>query len=220
MEGDTVYVTGTRGRAAVNMFASRDLRIWDTWPVISPGRYSIFNTSLCRAGDEFVLMFEIDKPVEEAGTAFTARFARSRDLRTWTITPPECNYAKDRYTAPHCLRWLNGWFYDFYLEAHDGYEMRVVRSPDLVHWDSSPLNPVLRASPWDKIIASPKLTDAQRARIAQAVNLNNSDIDFCEWQGRLVINYSWGNQQGVEHLAEAVYDGSLTQFLDGWFSTP
>jgi hypothetical protein len=29
--------------------------------------------------------------------------------------------------------------------------------------------------------------------------------------------YSWGNQQGVEHLAEAVYDGSLKQFLHGWF---
>ena len=57
----------------------------------------------------------------------------------------------------------------------------------------------------------------QRARVANAVDANNSDIDFCEWQGRLVINYSWGNQQGVEHLAEAVYDGSLAQFLRGWF---
>jgi hypothetical protein len=47
--------------------------------------------------------------------------------------------------------------------------------------------------------------------------MNNSDIDFCAWQGRLVINYSWGNQQGVEHLAEGVYDGSLESFLRGWF---
>ena len=154
---------------------------------------------------------------KEAGIPFTARFARSRDLRKWTLTPPECNYAKDRYTAPHALRWLEGWFYDFYLEAHDGYEMRVVRSRDLIHWHSSPLNPVLRAAAEDKIIANSKLNDAQRARIANAINLNNSDIDFCEWQGRLVINYSWGNQQGIEHLAEAVYDGSLAQFLNGWF---
>ncbi|PYK01725.1 MAG: hypothetical protein DME23_03510 [Verrucomicrobia bacterium] len=217
VEGDRVYVTGTHGRSAVNMFASRDLKSWETWPVIAPGRYGIFNTSLCKAGDEYVLMFEIDKPVEEAGAAFTARFAKSRDLRTWTMTPPECNYAKDRYTAPHCLRWLDGWFYDFYLEAHEGYEMRVVRSRDLIHWEPSPLNPVLRASPEDKRIANPKLTEAQRARIAHAINLNNSDIDFCEWQGRLIINYSWGNQQGVEHLAEAVYDGTLEQFLHGWF---
>jgi pimeloyl-ACP methyl ester carboxylesterase len=212
-----IYVTGTRGRGAVDVFSSRDLKHWESWPAIAEGRYGIFNTSLCRAGEEFVLMFEIDRPVEEAGAPFTARFAKSRDLRNWTITPPECNYAKDRYTAPHCLRWLEGWFYDFYLEAHDGYETRVVRSRDLAHWEPSPLNPVLRASPEDKLIANVKLDGDQRARIAHAVNLNNSDIDFCQWQGRLVINYSWGNQQGVEHLAEALYDGTEAQFLKGWF---
>ncbi len=217
VDGDTVYVTGTQGRNRVNMFASRDLKTWKTWPVINDRRYGIFNTSLCKAGEEYVLMFEIDRPIEEAGVPFTARFARSRDLRTWTLTPPECNYAKDRYTAPHCLRWRDGWFYDFYLEAHNGYEMHVVRSHDLIQWDRGPLDPVLRASPEDKLIFNSQLTDTQRARIANAVNLNNSDIDFCEWQGQLRINYSWGNQQGVEHLAEAVYDGTLDQFLRGWF---
>lgn len=217
VEGDTIYVTGTQGRNRINLFTSQDLKTWETWPVVNDGRYGIYNTSLCKAGDGYVLMFEIDKPADEAGVAFTARFARSPDLRTWTLTPPECNYAKDRYTAPHCLRWREGWFYDFYLEARNGYEMRVVRSRDLIHWEPSPLNPVLSASPEDKRIANAALNDSQRARIASAVNLNNSDIDFSEWQGRLTINYSWGNQQGVEHLAEAVYDGTLDQFLHGWF---
>lgn len=217
VQGDTVYVTGTAGRSQVNVFASKDLKTWDHWPAIPSGKYGIYNTSVCRDDRGYVLMFEIDKPVEEAGAAFTARFARSANLREWTVTPPECNYAKDRYTAPHCLRWLDGWYYDFYLEAHDGYEMRVVRSQDLVHWESSPLNPVLRASPEDKAIANPKLTAAQRERITGAANKNNSDIDFCEWQGRLTIQYSWGNQQGIEHLAEGVYDGSEAEFLRGWF---
>jgi pimeloyl-ACP methyl ester carboxylesterase len=212
-----IYVTGTKDRGAVNMFSSSNLKNWDTWQVIPPGKYGIFNTSLCRADNEFVLMFEIDKPVEEAGVPFTARFAKSPDLRKWTITPPECNYTKERYSAPHCLRWRDGWFYDFYLEARDGYEIRVVRSRDLIHWISSPLNPVLRASPEDKIIAKASLNGDQRGRIANAVNRNNSDIDFCNWQGRLMINYSWGNQQGIEHLAEAVYDGTEDQFLLGWF---
>ena len=95
--------------------------------------------------------------------------------------------------------------------------MRVVRSRDLVRWQPSPRNPVLRASPEDKMVANPRLNEPQRQRIAGAMNLNNSDIDFCQWQGRLVINYSWGNQQGVEHLAEALCDGSLESFLRGWF---
>ncbi|MBL9140074.1 MAG: hypothetical protein JNK85_29650 [Verrucomicrobiales bacterium] len=213
----TMYVTGTAQRDRIQMFASRDLKSWDSWQVLGPGTYGIFNTSMCRAEKDFVLMFEIDRPAEEAGAAFTARFLRSKDLKTWSLTGPECNYSKDRYTAPHALRWHGGWFFDFYLEAHRGYEMRVVRSRDLIQWEPSPLNPVLRASPDDKAIRNASFTEAQRKRIREAVNWNNSDIDFCEWQGRLSVTYSWGNQLGVEHLAEAIYDGSLAQFLQGWF---
>jgi hypothetical protein len=220
VENNTVYVTGTRKSGQgdhIQMFASRDLKSWDSWTAFDQRGFGVFNTTLCKADNEYVLMFEIDKPAEQAGVAFTARFLKSKDLRHWELTPPECNYAKDRYTAPHCLRWLDGWFYDFYLEAHQGYEMRVVRSRDLIHWQPSPLNPVLRASDEDRKIANPKLTLAERQRVATAANLNNSDIDFCEFKGRLVISYSWGNQLGVEHLAEAFYEGTEPQFLRGWF---
>ena len=92
-----------------------------------------------------------------------------------------------------------------------------MRSKDLVHWESSPLNPVLRASDEDRKIRNPAFTTAQRERIAKATNVNNSDIDLCEHDGRLVIFYSWGNQTGIEHLAEAVYEGTLADFLRGWF---
>ena len=212
-----VYVTGTRGRSQVQMFASTDLSNWESWPVIEDGRYGIFNTSICRTDRDFVLMFEIDKPKEEAGVPFTARFARSKDLRKWAITVPECHYSKDRYTAPHTLRWLDGWYYNFYLEAHEGYEMRVVRSRDLIQWHASSLNPVLRHSSEDKKIANPALTKEQQSRIRNAVNLNNSDIDFCDWEGKTFITYSWGNQLGIEHLAEAIYDRPVEQFLRAWF---
>jgi hypothetical protein len=79
------------------------------------------------------------------------------------------------------------------------------------------LNPVLIASEADKQIANPRLPEEMLQRIAKAENINNSDIDFCEFNGKLIINYSWGNQQGTEHLAEAVYEGTLEQFLKGWF---
>ena len=92
-----------------------------------------------------------------------------------------------------------------------------MRSKDLVNWEPSPLNPVLKASDEDKRIANPRLTEAQRERIRTAKNINNSDIDFCEHEGRVIINYSWGDQHGTEHLAEAVYDGAEAEFLQGWF---
>ena len=220
VEDDTVYVAGTKYPEAhtVTLFASRDLKQWEAWTALDDPRYGIFNTSLCRAEDRYVLMFEIDRPPEETGVRFTARFATSSDLRTWQLTPPECLHALDRYTAPHCLRYHAGWFYNFYLEAvPGGYEQCVVRSHDLVQWEASPLNPVLRASDEDRRPASPRLTPEERDRLAAAVNLNNSDIDFCEYQGQVIINYSWGNQTGIEHLAEAIYAGSLAQFLTAWF---
>ncbi|MCK4990950.1 MAG: hypothetical protein KAS29_10710, partial [Bacteroidales bacterium] len=76
---------------------------------------------------------------------------------------------------------------------------------------------VLKASEEDKKIANSKLTSVQRTAIAEARNINNSDIDFCEYNGELIINYSWGNQQGKEFLAEAVFEGSLEEFLKGFF---
>lgn len=219
VEGDTLYVTGTDtwGGSRVEMFWSTDMKTWQSKTALNAAKYKIYNTSVCKAGDAYVMMFEIGAPPDETGAAFTARFATSKDLLEWTVTPPECVYAKDRYTAPHCLRYLDGYYYDFYLEAHQGYEMRVVRSKDLTVWTPSPLNPVLRHSEEDKKIANPKLTDEQRRMIANAKNINNSDIDFCEYRGRTILYYSWGNQQGVEFLAEASYAGSEASFLRGWF---
>ncbi len=219
VEGDSVYVTAVDiwdGEHIV-MFVSADLQNWQSRPVMFLPGFGIFNTSLCKADNRYILMYEIGKPSEEAGKRFTARFATSVDLANWKPMPKACTYSKDRYTAPHALRYLEGYFYNFYLEAFDGYEMRLVRSPDLIHWEASPYNPVLKASEEDKKIANSKLSHVQRSAISEARNLNNSDIDFCEFNGKLIINYSWGNQQGSEFLAEAEFDGSLKEFLKGFF---
>ena len=218
---DTLFVTGTNmwDGERIDVFASSDMEQWETWNALTLPGYGLFNTSMCRGKNGFVLMFEVGKPHDVAGVRFTARFAVSEDLRNWELTPPECTYAKDRYTAPHCLRYSEGYYYNFYLEALPGsYEQYVVRSPDLICWESSPYNPVLKASDDDRRILNAGLAQSQRNRISKAENYNNSDIDFCEFQGAVIINYSWGNQHGIEHLAEAIYDGSEREFLAGWFS--
>jgi hypothetical protein len=220
VEGGTIYVVGTNiwDGERVDIFVSNDMERWESWNALNLPGYGIFNTSLCSIHDGYMLMFEIGKPPDIAGARFTARFARSSNLRHWELTPPECTYSKERYTAPHALRHHNGYYYDFFLEAvAGGYEQFVVRSKDLIDWQLSPLNPVLKASNEDKQIANPKLSAEQREEIAGAKNINNSDIDFCEHAGRLVINYSWGDQHGTEFLAEAEYDGTLAEFLEGWY---
>lgn len=216
---DKIIVSGVNiwDGEEVHLFVSEDMQNWDSWLALELPGYGIFNTSMARDEEKFILMFEIGKPQDKAGNRFTANFATSTDLKKWNVLSSDHNYAKDRYTAPHCLRFLDGYYYNFYLEAHNGYEMRVVRSKDLVNWEPSPLNPVLAASPEDKQIVNRKLSKELIQRIAASENRNNSDIDFCEFKGKLIINYSWGNQRGEEFLAEATYDGTLKQFLKGWF---
>ena len=219
-EGDSLYVTGTNiwDGERVDLFASSDMESWERWNALDLAGYGIYNTSLCRGRDHYVLMFEVGRPPEVAGQRFTARFAASADLRSWELTAPECTYSKDRYTAPHALRYLDGFYYNFYLESIEGgWDQRVVRSPDLVSWELSPLNPVLVASDEDRRIANPNLTRAERRRVATAENCNNSDIDFCEFRGEVIVNYSWGDQHGVEHLAEGIYHGTEAEFLEGWY---
>jgi len=220
-EGGTMWVFGVDNWDGENVvvFRSNDLEHWEQHPALKLPGWGLFNTSVCMAGDRYVMAIEVGKPPEVVGVPFTMRFAESKNLLDWRLLPEECVYTKERYSACPALRFFDGWFYMFYLEARPGpkYETYLVRSRDLIRWEASPLNPVLKASAEDKLIANPKLTADRRAKIARAVDLNNSDVDLCEFRGKTIITYSWGNQQGTEFLAEAVYDGSLANFFRAFF---
>jgi len=217
--GDTMYAFGVPrwGQSSIQVFWSRDLRTWHDQTALDLPGWQIFNTSVCKADGRYVMAFEIGAPPEETGVAFTMRFAESPDLRTWKLTPRECVFSKDRYTACPALRYLDRQFYMIYLEARPGpsYVPHIVRSPDLVTWESSPLNPIMEFSPADQRVALPAVRS--RDDLGKQVNINNSDVDLCEWQGKTLIYYSWGNQQGTEFLAEAEYAGPEAEFLRGWF---
>ena len=219
VQGDTVYVASTKETQGwtgdtLTQFTSKDLTNWSERVIFQhPQGKPFCNTSLCKADGRYVMSYEQNE------NGFHAQFLESKDLLTWTMLPEEQRHNLGRYNAPHCLRWHQGWFYLFYLEAGTphGYEQYVTRSRDLIHWEPSPLNPVLAASPEDAILLNQNLTAAEREKVTKAQDINNSDIDFCEYKGRLIINYSWGNQQGVEFLAEAEFGGTLERFLTGWF---
>ena len=221
MQDDTVYVYGVErwGRSTIYVFWSQDLETWSSQPALTLPGWGAYNNSICQGSDRFIMAFEVGEPPDIVGARFTNYFAESGDLLNWTLLPRECVFARDRYTACPVLRFLHGYYYMIYLEARPGptYEPHIVRSHDLVHWESSPLNPVMQYSPEDKLIANPKLSPDQQDRIANAVNVNNSDVDLCEFNGKVILYYSWGNQHGIEHLAQAVYEGTLERFLKGFF---
>jgi len=220
-DGDTMYVFGTDkwGGSRITVFQSKDLKEWQSQPALNLPGWGLYNTSVCRANGRYLMALEADKPRELVGIPFTIFFAESKDLLNWNLLSTDCAYSKEKYTACPALRYLDGYFYMIYLEARPGptYESHIVRSKDLKRWESSRLNPVLAFSKEDKTIANQKLTPEQRKAISQAKDINNSDVDLCEYQGKTVIYYSWGNQQGKEFLAEAVYEGTLASFLRSAF---
>lgn len=222
VEGDTAYVFDVDrwGGSTVTGFQSKDLQAWEPCATLTLPNWGLYNTSVCKADGRYVMAVEVgEAPDGMVGERFTIFFAESKDLVKWKLLPPECAYSKEKYAACPTLRHVDGHFYMIYLEARPGprYESHIVRSQNLIRWESSRLNPVLAASREDKAIANAHLGQEQRQAIAAAKNINNSDVDLCEYEGRTVIYYSWGNQQGKEQLAEAAYDGTLSSFLRGFF---
>ncbi|MBX7259240.1 MAG: right-handed parallel beta-helix repeat-containing protein [Candidatus Hydrogenedentes bacterium] len=219
-DGDTMYAFGINdwGGSKLSVFWSKDLTNWETKVILDLPGWEIFNNSVCKGPDGYVMAFEIGAPKEETGNGFTSRFARSKDLMNWELTPSECVHRKDRYSACPAIHFLDGYYYMIYLEGHrDAYEPHITRSKDLIAWEDSPFQPIVRHSEADKLIGNAKLTEEQRRYIAGARDRNNSDFDFCEFNGKTVIYYSWGNQEGKEFLAEARYDGSVADFLRGFY---
>jgi hypothetical protein len=221
VEGDTMYAFGTPGWGAptISVFWSKDLVKWEKSVALETEGWELFNSSVCKAGDRYVMAFEVGAPPEVVGQRFTSRFAESNDLKTWSILPEPAVFTKERYSACPTIRHIDGWYYVVYLEATGNYQFNpfLVRSRDLAKWEASPANPLIHFDADDKRIASPRITAEQKARIADALNRNNSDWDYAEFQGKLIINYSWGDQAGNEFLAEAVFDGTLDQFLRACF---
>jgi len=190
----------------IHLFRTTDMKAWEESIALRGENERLYNCTVCRAGDRFVMAYETN---DERWPAFTIKFAESNDLMNWTKIPVgTAIHGSDRYCACPSMRWLDGWFYIYCLEmpraktlggSHTDpgwyFEEFAAKSQDLLHWEMGAGNPIL----------APESDGSE--------NINTSDIDFCEFDGKVIIYYSWGSQTGDEHLAHAVFDGSLEEFL-------
>ena len=222
--GDRVVVTAVENWGAPRFYQmeSEDLVRWSKPRVILEDPvWTGYNTTLCRAGDRYVLSFELGGPPELVGERFTMFFAESRDLRDWKLVEGAC-MGRERYTGAPMLRWFDGVFYYFHLDGsyERGFKTRVVRSRDLREWEMSP-HVVLDYDEEDRLIhPKAEFTDAERRYIATAKDINASDLDMCEYSGRLVCFYSWGDQHGNEFSALAEADCTEREFCESFFPVP
>lgn len=217
---DRMIVTAVEnwGKSRFYQLESTDLVNWSTPEVILENPdWQGYNTSLCRAEDRFILAFELGAPREIVKVPFTMFFAQSSDLKKWEVIP-DAIFGQDIYTGAPMLRYFDGFYYFFYLDGsyEAGFNTFVARSRDLKNWQWSKKNPVLSYGDDDKKLLG-NFTPALCQRIAEAENINASDMDMCEFKGKLELIYSWGNQRGSEFLARAQADIPEQQFCEYFF---
>ena len=214
--------TETWSSDTIYLLTSDDLIHWsEPAAILHDPRWCAFNTSICQADDRYLMVFELNKPEELVGVPFTMFFAESTDLVHWRVIDGAC-FGKEFYTGAPLLRYHGGFAYFFYLHRDDTreiWETWVVRSRDLKQWDFAPGNPVLTPDAADKVCASGVKfrPEVFKERIAEGCDINNSDIDMCEWRGKLYITYSWGNQYYKDNLAWAEFDGTEREFCESFW---
>jgi len=192
------YAEGTW--SDVTLFRSRDLKCWSRQVVLEqePPEH-IFNTSVCATGDGFVMAYESDDPQY---VPFTIKFCRSTDLVGWEKIP-EAIFAPERYAACPALRWVDGSYYILYLEQRKPlwwFETFAARSCDLRNWELSARNPILAPE--------------------EGEDVNTSDPDLAEFEGKTYLYYSIGDQRTYAKLRRAVFPGTLSEFLHWCFAEP
>ena len=233
-EGDTVHVFAAN-KNQIWHYSSQDLLYWERKLAVTfPDNFKLHNTAVAKGGDgRYMMAIEAaaadDKfgnpraiPNEYIGAFFTEFFACSWDLETWELLPFEQAYTKSRYNACPAMEFCNGFYYMICLEelpcVH--YAPYIYRTRDFEAWEVSVYNPVLIPSEEDrhpKLGFENRFTEEQVGKIAIHMNINNSDVDLCEYDGKVYLVYATGNQLTESYTAEAVFDGTMEQFLEGFF---
>jgi len=190
------------------MTSSEDLVNW-TKPVTvieSERGENLFNTGICRGKDRFIMLYETD---DERWPKFTFKYCESSDLVHWKRIP-DAIYGKDKYVGGPALYYEGGLYYTLYLKDLGGtWETHVTRSRDLIHWQDAPADrPFVTFDPRHR-------PDPEKHPGVH--DLNASDAELCEWNGKTMVYYCGGDQQGVGDLKTAEFDGTPRELLDRYF---
>lgn len=235
VDGDVVYVTGVDKvrRDTIRLYESRDLKTWKSRDLLTNPGWIYFNSQLVHAENEWTIILESGAGVyphlaeDEAPRKYVGKngwtmfFAKSPDMKNWRFLDYEKPFSLDEHTGGPALKYSDGWYYllgDCKIPRYV-YTSYMYRTRDFETWYVGYYNPIIMPSDEDRKI-SPNykdITEEERERLKTAFNVNNTDLDICEWQGKTYINYLCGNQLGNYWMCEAVCDMPLADFFKSYF---
>jgi len=213
-----------RGGSGVMMFWSSDLVNWQSREILRNPGWRMWNTSVCRGAESYVMAIEAGGEgmgKEIVGHGFTSFFARSEDLMRWEMMDTDCCYTRARYNACPALRYADGWYYMICLEALPvaRYAPYIYRTRDFRDWEVGVHNPIMLFGDEDRTPHPlSNFTQEEKDLLETGLNINNSDVDLCQFEGKTYIYYANGDQMTYSFLCEAVYGGPLDEFLKGFFA--
>jgi alpha-L-fucosidase len=196
----------------IEMVSSTDLVEWSEPAIVlraAPDE-KFFNVSVCRGESGYVMLVESNDP---AWPAFTFKYFRSDDLRSWKQVS-DALYGEEKYVGGPALYFEGGWYYTLYLESlgERRYETRVTRSKDLVHWQDAP-----NSRPFATFDPESPVHSLRPPEIREK---NASDAELCAWQGKTIVYYTGGDQQLAGDLQVAEYPGSPRALLESFYAEP
>lgn len=228
-EGDKVYVLGTKSTATeycsdtIMLFESDDLINWSSRELFKQKGFKFFNTSLTKGDDGYVLLLEANKPKKLVGKAFTFFFAESKDMLEWRLKDPKKTaFSTERYNGGPWMRYCNGYYYVMSVTSLPCFRFTnyLFRTKDFMDWEVGYYNPILMPSEEDRKLAEKNVdfTPELLEELKTGFISNNSDIDMCTMpNGKTLMTYNAGDQLGFGYMCEAIYDGTVEEFLEANF---
>ena len=202
VDGNTFYTVASRfadnNWNDVTLFSSNDLKTWTKQVIIKQENEHLFNSSLCKGPDGFVLAYESN---DQKFPGFTTKFAQSKDLKSWEKLP-KATFGTNRYTACPDIHYSEGYYYVLYLENRKPrhyYETYLTRSKDLINWELSSANPILSPNGLDE-------------------GINASDPAIVEYKGNTHVYYSVGDQLTWMNVKRGQYPKSIHAFFASFYT--
>lgn len=192
----------------ISMTSSKDLKNWTEPRTVlkTSGNEFFYNTAVCRGKDKFILLYETN---DVRWTPFTFRYVESNDLISWEEIPGAI-YGEDKYVGGPALYYEGDWYYTLYLESIEGgYETRITRSKDLIHWIDAPKDrPFIT---FDTVHKNIPLIDPA---ISES---NASDVELCCFRGKTILYFTGSDQTTAGDLQWAIYEGKPKQLFEFFF---
>jgi len=199
-----------RNTTEINMTSSDDLINWSKPQTVlhAEKKEFLFNTAVCRGKNHFVLLYETN---ESHWPVWTFKYCRSDDLIHWERIP-NAIYGRKKYVGGPALYYEGDFYYTLYLERlpdHKGFETRITRSRDLLHWQDAPAN-----RPFITFDSTHKNIPLRRPEVCES---NASDAELCYFKGKTIVYFTGGTQVIAGDLQWASFAGTPRVLLESFF---